>query len=165
VKIFLFVLFMCLVSAFLIARDLSQLSRAEKARRQAVAATRKHDISRTFTNRDLKRYHRGPAPRLVQRSSRPGKPQRDLAKERAYWQKEKEKHRRELARLDARIRRLEWRLAERRARRKPGERLHEDPAEEALEGTLKSMEDERRKLIAEFLERGRKGGALPGWLR
>jgi hypothetical protein len=35
----------------------------------------------------------------------------------------------------------------------------------ALEETLMAMEQERRKLIAEFLERGRKAGALPGGLR
>ena len=167
-KIFLFVLFICLLSALLIARDLSQLAKAERERRRAVVAARHHSPARTFTDQDLKSYHRthrSSAPREAPRSSRAASSQRDVSKERAYWQKEKEKHQRELARLDARIRRTEWRLAERRARRKPGERLREDAAEKALEETLKAMEEERRKLIAGFLERSRRAGALPGWLR
>lgn len=167
-KIFLFVLFMCLLSALLIARDLSRVAKAERQRRRALVATRNHSSTRTFTNQDLKNYHRphrSSPPHETRRPSRSTSSQQDIAEKRAYWQKEKEKHRRELARLEARIRRTEWRLAERKARRKPGERLRDDPAERALEETLMAMEKERRKLIAEFLERGRKAGALPGWLR
>jgi hypothetical protein len=168
VKIFLFALFMCLLSALLIARDLSRAAKVEKERRQAVVAARGHPSTHVFTNQDLQKYHR---PRVSSPSYGTRHPsplissQQDMAKKRAYWRKEKEKHQRDLARLDARIRRTKWRLAERKARRKPGDRLRDDPAESALEETLKAMEEERRKLIAEFLERGRKGGALPGWLR
>ena len=167
-KIFLLVLIVCLLSTLLIARDLSQLAKAERERRRAAVAARNHSPIRRFTNQDLKPYHRthrSSAPRETLRPSRSSSSDRDLAKERAYWQKEKEKHRRELARLNARIRKTKWRLAERRARRKPGERLREDPTESALEETLKAMEEEKRKLIEEFLERGRRARALPGWLR
>jgi hypothetical protein len=168
VKIFLFVLFMCLMSALLIARDLSRVAKAERERRRAVVAARNPSSNRTFTNQDLANYHRlyaGSTPHETLRTSRPTSSPQDIAKKRAYWQKEKEKHRHELARLEARIRRTKWRLAERKARRRPGERLRDDPAESALEETLMAMEEERRKLIAEFLERGRRAGALPGWLR
>jgi hypothetical protein len=168
VKIFLFILFMCLLSALLIARDLNQVAKAERQRRQAVIAARNGGKTPTFTNRDLKGYHQNSehaVRRKTRRSSVSASSQRDLSREQAYWQKEKEKHRRELARLDARIRRLEWRLAERKARKKLGGLLREDPAERALEETLESMEEEKRRLISEFLERGRKAGALPGWLR
>jgi hypothetical protein len=167
-KIFVFVLIMCLLSVLLIARDLSRVAKAERERRRAVVSARNPSSTRTFTNQDLTKYQRshiGSPPPKTLRPPRSTPSLQDIAKKRAYWRKEKEKHRRELARLDARIRRTKWRLAERKARRKPGERLRYDPAESALEETLMAMEDERRKLISEFLERGRRAGALPGWLR
>jgi hypothetical protein len=159
---------MCLLSALLIARDLGQAAKAERERRRSLVAGPGHSPTRIYTNRDLKTYHRSQSnslPQQIPRSLRFTASERDIHEERVYWHREREKHKRELARLDARIRRTKWRLAERKARRRPGERLREDPAEKALEETLEGMEKERRKLISDFLERGRRAGALPGWLR
>jgi hypothetical protein len=167
-KIFLLIVLICLLSAALLfARDLTDVAKREKARRHAVVAVRQGKPARAFSDCDLERYrkNRPPPPPPVRSKPRPTRPSRDLSKERAFWQKEKVKHQRELARVDARIRRLEWRLAERRSRKRPGERLRDDPTETALEQSLKSMRDERRRLVEEFLERGRKAGAFPGWLR
>jgi hypothetical protein len=158
---------MCLFSALLVARDLNETAKKERLRRQASSVSRKGRAVRIYTNTDLERFHE-PAPSLsaqLTSKSSPPRSQRDYEKERQHWAKEKEKHQQEVARLDARIRRLEWRLADRRARRRPGERLREDPAEKALEESLKSMRAERKRFIEEFLERGRKAGAFPGWLR
>jgi hypothetical protein len=60
---------------------------------------------------------------------------------------------------------LEWRLADRRARIRPGERLRDEPALRALEETLETLRKERRELVNRFQERGRRARALPGWLR
>jgi hypothetical protein len=166
-KVFVFIVLMCLFSALLLARDLTGAAKKERSRRLAAIAVRGGKPIQVYTNRDLEPYQSAESPpspplRGERRQAPPG---RDLNKERKYWQKEKEKHQRDIARLDARIRRLEWRLADRRARKRPGERLREDPAEKALEESLKSMMAEKSRVIEGFLERGRKGGAFPGWLR
>ncbi len=159
---------MCLFSALLLARDLAETAKKERIRRQADRVDRHGKPARVYTNADLERVHQDvPASevRFGGRKSKPAKSQRDYEKEQQHWRKEKEKHQREVARLDARIRRLEWRLADRQARKRPGERLREDPAETALEESLKSIRAERSRFIQEFRERGRKAGAFPGWLR
>jgi hypothetical protein len=166
-KLFIFLALLCLLSAAVVARDLTEAAKKERARRQAIQESRRGEKARTFTDSDLKRYRRsGPrSPSIHQSKPRKTRPERDWAKERAFWEKEKEKHQNNLARLDARIRRLEWRLAERKARRRPGERLREDPAEKVLEQTLEALHEERKRLTEEFRDRGRRAGALPGWLR
>ncbi len=166
-KVFIFIVLMCLFSALLLARDLTEVAKKERSRRLASMAVRGGKPVRVYTNSDLERYQSADSPpsRPLPGKRRQAPPARDLNKERKYWQKEKEKHQRDIARLDARIRRLEWRLADRRARKRPGERLREDPAEKALEESLKSMKAERNRVIEQFLERGRKAGAFPGWLR
>ena len=166
-KVFVFIVLMCLFSALLLARDLSDAAKKERSRRLASLLVRGGKKAPIYTNRDLEAYKRSESPQSPspRRESRPAPAMRDLDKERRYWQKEKEKHLRDIARLDARIRRLEWRLADRRARKRPGERLRDDPAEKALEESLKSMVAEKRRVIEQFLERGRKAGAFPGWLR
>ena len=166
-KIIFFLALICFLSAVLVAHDLTGTARKERARRQTVQESRSAKKVRSFTNQDLGRYHRPEAHHIPVHPPKARKvgPQRNLAKERAYWVKEAEKHRRELARVDARIRRLEWRLAERQARRRPGERLRDDPAEKVLEQTLEAMNEEKKRIIEEFRERGRRAGALPGWLR
>lgn len=166
-KLFIFLALLCLLSAAVVARDLTEAARKERERRQAVHESRGGEKARSFTNADLKRFQRS-EPRtssLHTSNTRKTRPERNWAKERAFWKKEKEKHQNNLARLDARIRRLEWRLAERKARRRPGERLREDPAEKVLEQTLEALHEERKRLIEEFRERGRRARALPGWLR
>jgi hypothetical protein len=166
-KLFIFIALLCLLSAAVVARDLTEAAKKERARRQAVQESRGGEKVRSFTNSDLKRYRRsGPDPISLHTSNaRKTRPERNWIKERAFWEKEKEKHQNNLARLDARIRRLEWRLAERKARRRPGERLREDPAEKVLEQTLEALHEERKRIVEEFRERGRRAGALPGWLR
>jgi hypothetical protein len=160
------VLLLCLIPALLAALDLSEAAKKERARRLALAASRDGETARSFQDADLETYHR-----FTNETGRPAErrlpviPSRDLLKERAYWQKEKEAHERELARLDAGLRRLEWRLAERKARRKPGERLRRDATEEVLQDSIQSLREERKRLIESFHERARKAGALPGWLR
>lgn len=166
-KLFIVLVLLCLLSAAVMARDLTEAARKERARRQAIQASNGSKKVLSFTNVDLKRYQQqGTHPTNVRTRESPKlRTQRNLNKERAYWAKEGERHRNELARLDARIRRLEWRLAERKARRRPGERLREDPAERVLEQNLQALHEERKRLIEEFRERGRRARALPGWLR
>ncbi len=166
-KIGLIVLIVCFLSALVIAHDLATTARKERARRIAVTMTRQGKATPTYTNSELAPYHRelSETLSLPTRRKSPRIPPRDMVKEEAYWRKEYQRHQKELARLDARIRRLEWRLADRRARIRPGERLQDEPAIRALEETLEAMHKERRELIDRFQERGRKAGALPGWLR
>ena len=166
-KIGFIVLIVCFLSVLVIARDLATAARKERARRGAVTMTRQGKTTPAYTNSELAPYHRELSETISTPTRRksPRIPPRDMAKEQAYWRKEYQKHEKELARLDARIRRLEWRLADRRARIRPGERLQSEPAIRALEETLEAMHKERRDLIDRFQERGRKAGALPGWLR
>ena len=166
VKLFIVLILLCLLSAAVVARDLSVVAKKERERRQAAEESRGSKKVLSFTNEDLKRYRQTDAVTTIHRRRSPKTlPQRDFAKERAFWAKEKVRHENELARLNARIRRLEWRLAERKARRRPGERLREDPGEKVLEQTLEALRQERKKLIEDFRERGRRARALPGWLR
>ncbi len=67
----------------------------------------------------------------------------------------------ELARFDAQIRRLEWRLAERKARRKPGERLRRDATEQILEESILSLREKRALLIQAFHERAARRALFP----
>jgi hypothetical protein len=87
------------------------------------------------------------------------------AKEREFWEREARRHERELARLDAGIRRLEWRLREKQSRRPAGERFSKDPVVEVLEDSLETLREERKRIDERFRERARRAGALPGWLR
>jgi len=162
----LILLLICLVPVLLMAFDLSEAAKKERTRRLALAVSRDGRQARSFKDADLEIYHRLGEPSPASRGRRdPVIPSRDLLKERIYWQKERDSHQQELARLDARIRRLEWRLTELKARSKPGERLRSDANEQVLEDSLQSLREERKRLIESFHERARKAGALPGWLR
>jgi hypothetical protein len=177
VKMTFLVLLLCLIPALLIAYDLNEIARKERARRQELATSRRGAQVRAFNDADLEVYHRlrddsAESRKDSRQNSRWKRPKRralapswDLVEERAHWQKEKSKHERERARLDAGIRRLEWRLAERKAKRRPGERLRKDATEEVLEDSLASLREQRTRFIDSFHERARKAGALPGWLR
>ena len=165
-KIVFLVLCLCGLSAALLAKDLRSAAERERARREAIAS--RGGGGPSFHEGDLARY------RSVERGRRPPRgsrrvpslePPRDLEAEKRHWRSEAERHRRELERIDAGIRRLRWRLAERRSRRRPGERLARDPSERLLEESLASLEEERRRLEERFRERARKAGAHPGWLR
>lgn len=160
------VLIMCLamVSAVVWARDLSSAARKERARRQAIHA--RGESAETFTNADLETYPGEDAPpSRRQRSSAYESSERDLAKEESFWRGETVRHNRELARIDANIRRLEWRLRERRVKMKSKGRLRDDPSLSLIEESLESLREERERVKIEFLERARKAGAFPGWLR
>jgi hypothetical protein len=167
VKIVILVVCLSALSAALLAKDLRALARKERARREAVAASGRGGPS--FDDADLARYRAagGEEERsAVSSVPRPHREdERDLQQERRYWRGELERHRRELERIDAGIRRLELRLAERRGRRRSGERLSRDPSERLLEDTLESLRAERRRVEEAFRERARKAGAFPGWLR
>lgn len=154
------------LSAALVLRDLRSAAERERARREAIARSR--GAARSFDDSDLARYRRDAEPVEPAREpprALPPEPRRDLEAEQRYWRSETEKHRRELERLDAGIRRLERRLAERRSRRRPGERLSPDASSRLLEESLASLEEQRRELEERFRERARRAGAFPGWLR
>lgn len=162
------ILVVCLtaISAFVYAVDLQAVARRERERRQALAEGARMR-ARSFGMEDLERYggDRDPGATPGSRASAAVRADRDFGRERAFWRREKERYEREAARIDAGIRRLEWRLRDKRAKRRPGERLSPDPSIELLEESLESLRDERRGLEERFRERARKAGALPGWLR
>ena len=166
-KIAVLVVAICLIPIMLRALELSEVAKKERSRRLGLVSSREGKPSRSFGDADLKTYHRpGERPLASQgRSQAPVIPSRELPEERAFWRKEKSHHDRELARLDAQIRRLERRLAEHKARRKPGERLRRDPTEHVLDESIQSLREERADLNEAFREKARKAGALPGWLR
>lgn len=166
-KIIFFLVCLGLLSVALFARDLSSAARRERERRAALP----QEVRRNFTDEDLNVYARFRVPDNSQRrttSSAPLADSRDAARKRAHWKAQKEKLDRELSRLDAQIKRLEWRLTERRARnrRQAGKRLDEqDTTARLLEDSLEGLRTARRHLEEAFRERARKAGALPGWLR
>jgi hypothetical protein len=164
--LFGFILFLTVASAAVYALDLPSLARRERARRNALAGR----PVRSFGEADLERYHRerppdslavtipeAPAPVL-------GAP-RDLTRERVLWRKEAQQHQRELAKIDASLRRLQWRLNEKRAKRRGRDWLTEDPSIGLLEDSIRALTEERKDLEQRFRERARKDGALPGWIR
>jgi hypothetical protein len=168
VRMKLAILVLCLtaISALVYAVDLQTAAKREKERRQALAEGMRVR-ARSFGMEDLERYAAGRATGEPSRSrvSAPVPPERDYKAERSFWHRERERYERELARVDAGIRRLEWRLRDKRAKKRPGERLSPDPSVDLLEESLESLRDERRRLEERFRERARKAGALPGWLR
>ena len=172
-KMVFLILLLCLIPVLLVAYDLNEFARKERARRQELVSSRRGEPARVFKDADLEVYHRLRDSRARPREDKRAKrlkqraivPSRDFIKERAHWHKEKQKHERERDRLDASIRRLEWRLAERKAKKRPGDRLRKDATEQVLEDSLASLREQRKRLIDTFHERARKAGALPGWLR
>ena len=172
-KMVFLILLLCLIPVLLVAYDLNEFARKERARRQELVSSRQGEPARVFKDADLEVYHRLRDSRARPREDKRAKrlkqraivPSRDFIKERAHWHKEKQKHERERDRLDASIRRLEWRLAERKAKKRPGDRLRKDATEQVLEDSLASLREQRTRLIDTFHERARKAGALPGWLR
>lgn len=172
-KLLLLVLGFCCLSAALLARDLPSLAKREKARRRAIASQSKsHDVP-SFDDADLERYRRSrdeAGPDVVRRpeaarAPASGDADAELSRRAHRWREEAERHERELARLDASIRKLEWRLVERRSRRKSSARLAEDPTAEMLEDSIENLREQKKLLDERFRERARKAGAFPGWLR
>ena len=66
---------------------------------------------------------------------------------------------------EASLRRLEWRLNEKRARRRSRDWHTEDPAIALLEDSIQTLTEERNRIEERFRERARREGALPGWIR
>jgi hypothetical protein len=124
----------------------------------------------SFDDDDLERYRRARSKETAQPVPPPAAPTpaaapRDLTREKAHWRKEAEQHQREVARIEANRRRLEWRLNEKRSRRRSRNWITEDPAIPLLEDSIRALTEERQLLEERFRERARKEGALPGWLR
>ncbi len=165
-KLVIFLFCLTVASAAVYALDLPSLARREKARRSALAGR----PAIAFDDDDLERYRRARAPEtsLPAPPTAPPPPPaapRDLTREKVHWRKESERHEREVARIAANLRRLEWRLNEKRSRRRSRDWLTEDPAIGLLEDSILSLTEERRRLEERFRERARKEGALPGWIR
>ena len=162
-KFVVFLLCLSAAAAAAYAMDLPTLARRERARRSAVAGK----PVRAFGDADLERYRRGEAPvSPPPRVSTPASfPARDLTRERVYWRKEAQQHQREVAKIEAGIRRLEWRLNEKRSRRRSRDWLTEDPSIGLLEDSIRALAEERKRIDDRFRERARKEGALPGWIR
>lgn len=174
-KILLLVLGLCCLSAALLARDLPGLAKREKARRRAIASQSQSRDALSFDDSDLESYRRSrgeAGPDVVRRpgaalASSAGRAPADpeLERQKRYWREEATRHERELARLDASIRKLEWRLVERRSRRRPSERLSDDPTADMLEDSIDNLREQRKLLDERFRRRAREAGAFPGWLR
>jgi hypothetical protein len=169
-KVLVFLICLTAVSAAVYALDLPSLARRERARRSAAAAGQSARPPRSFRDDDLERYRRRRGPESAPASAPaaalpPATPPRDLTRERVHWRKEAQQHEREVAKVEASLRRLEWRLNEKRARRRSREWLTEDPSIALLEDSIRSLAEERDRLRARFHERARKEGALPGWIR
>lgn len=164
-KIVLLVLVFCLLPLLVVAGSLAEASRKERLRRESLSTGSRNNRARTYTDADLEAYRRlrNSSAEPPRPAARPVTPSRDLTRERAHWQMEKENHDRELARLDAAIRKLDWRLGERKTKRRLSPR--DDPALQVLQESLEALRHDRARLIERFQEKARKAGALPGWLR
>lgn len=164
-KLVIFLMCLTVASAAVYALDLPSLARRERARRSSLAGK----PARAFADADLERYRSARAPGTAAAGSPvappPPAPPRDLTRERVYWRKEAKQHEREVAKIEASLRRLEWRLNEKRSRTRIREWLTEDPAIALLEDSIRALTEERQRLEERFRERARKEGALPGWLR
>ena len=164
-KLVVFLLCLTVASAAVYALDLPSLARRERARRGTLAGK----PARAFDDDDLERYRRARAPETASAAPPTAPPPaaapRDLTREKVHWRKESQRHEREVARVEASLRRLEWRLNEKRSRRRSRDWLTEDPAIGLLEDSIRALTEERQRLEERFRERARKEGALPGWIR
>ncbi len=159
------VIYVGALSAAVLARDLGRIAQQERARRDSLPMSERG--AKSFTDAHLESYawQRRPAKLGAREASPPSQRDLDMAKAQAFWQRQKMDHDRELARIEARIRRLQSRLAQREsvARRKGWRR--DDPTITLIQDSLESLREEREKLDLEFRERARKAGAFPGWIR
>ncbi len=151
------------LSAAVLARDLGRIAQKERARRDALPASERE--GKSFTNAHLESYAWQRRPAKLGARAAPTPSQREIAKEEAFWKRKKIRHDSESARIEARIRRLQSRLAERElvAQRKGWRQ--DDPTITLIEESLESLREERDKLDLEFRDRARKAGAFPGWIR
>jgi hypothetical protein len=80
-----------------------------------------------------------------------------------YWRREAERLRKRVAPLQDRAEELRLKIAQRR--REPDVPLVGDPQIEAWEAEAERLARRSRELELRLLERARRAGALPGWLR
>jgi hypothetical protein len=158
-------------------------SSAEDSRPEATPAP-----ARVYTNDDLDRMRpfrdelgarSVPAVTAGERESREpagsalrardsGKPS---ARDEAYWRREAEKLRERLRALADQRDELRARLSERRdderreLRRNRSSRTPRGSSERALEARIAAIERRMRELEEDLVDRARRAGALPGWLR
>lgn len=81
----------------------------------------------------------------------------------AYWRREAERVRERLEALADQVEALSARVEERR--RRPGVRPLTDPQVTGWQARIQSLQARRRALEERLLDRARRDGALPGWLR
>lgn len=168
----LWTLIFLLLPTAIFAWDLHALAKRERSRRAQLRARGRQATS--FTDEDLNRRHTTArqtyrtdvsAPRSNRRIE---KERKERVEAERHWRREREKHLRGQQQLSAKIRRLEWRYQERLNRLNPEphrRRLRDDPTLSVLESSLNALREDYRRQEQAFLERGRRAGALPGWLR
>jgi hypothetical protein len=124
--------------------------------------------TRVYTNDDLELYEHlrsapiptpAPAREADRRAESPASPGRGEA----YWRREAERLHDRLEELRQRAEDLAVRVEDRRGR--PGVRPYSDPQIESWERRRKTILERVRDMESRFLDRARREGALPGWLR
>lgn len=178
-KLALWIALMIALPTALLARDLHAVAKRERARRQRLRLI-SNDPVRRYDDHDLRRVHdsrdelriissasgeNGPKSATTRRQR---KDEAHRRKQEEFWRHQRQRHDQDQLRLTTKIRRLEWRLKRRREElRQASQRLsgRDDPALRVIESSLEALRSEFRKREEAFLERGRRGGALPGWLR
>jgi hypothetical protein len=141
-------------------------------------ATRASAAVPLYTNEDLDRVHpyRGqtgvlcvpavdPAatPTPVARHGRRGATPQEATEER-YWRREASRHRQRIARLERATQSLRRQMEQQQKQRGAGKR----PGGASVEAIASRLADKQAEIAdaeAEFEERSRRAGALPGWLR
>lgn len=83
----------------------------------------------------------------------------------AYWRAQAERVRERLRKLEDQAGELRRRIAAARPRSGPSGRRREAPDTSAWQARLAVLDTRRREIEGDFLDRARREGALPGWLR
>ena len=83
----------------------------------------------------------------------------------AYWRAEAERVRERLRRLEEQAEELRRRIAAARSEPWSSRRRRAAPDTRAWQARLAAVEERRRQIEADLLDRARRDGALPGWLR
>jgi len=86
-------------------------------------------------------------------------------REEAYWRREAARHRKRQETLIDKADRVRQQIAEEEIRRRHSLQMRDATILERLEERLASIEKQRIEEDDRFLERARRAGALPGWLR
>ncbi len=83
----------------------------------------------------------------------------------AYWRAEAARVRERLGKLEAQAEELRRRIGVARAEPWSSRRRRAAPDTRAWQARLAALEERRREVEADLLDRARRDGALPGWLR